>query len=101
MRYSVLACDYDGTLARDGAVDAPTLAGLMRWKNGGRKLVMVTGREVDDLRSVFPEFELFDRIVAENGGVLFDPSRRQIQPLAVPPDSEFVAELTRRGVEPL
>src|SRR5690349_1072667 len=98
MRYFVLACDYDGTLARDGAVDAATLAGLVRLKDSGRRLVMVSGRELDDLARVFPRTDLFDRIVAENGGVLFDPARGRIQLLAPPPQPAFVEELKRRGV---
>ena len=101
MRYFAVACDYDGTLARHGAVDEATLAALRRLKDSGRKLVMVTGRDLDDLGRACPELELFDRIVAENGGVLFDPSRRDIQPLAAPPETAFVAELRRRGVAPL
>lgn len=38
---------------------------MLRLREAGRKLVLVTGREMADLT-------LFDRIVAENGGVLFD-----------------------------
>jgi hydroxymethylpyrimidine pyrophosphatase-like HAD family hydrolase len=29
--------------------------------------VLVTGRELDDLQTVFPHFDLFARVVAENG----------------------------------
>jgi hydroxymethylpyrimidine pyrophosphatase-like HAD family hydrolase len=68
-----LAADYDGTIAKDGRVDAPTLDALARVKASGRKLILVTGRRLSDLISVFPGYELFDRIVAENGAVLFDP----------------------------
>ena len=55
MRYHVLAADYDGTLADDGRVDAPTLEALRRLADTGRKLVLVTGRQLDDLLAVFPE----------------------------------------------
>lgn len=40
------ATDYDGTLAHNGVVDAPTIAALERLKASGRKLIMVTGREL-------------------------------------------------------
>ena len=101
MRYFVLACDYDGTLAHHGTVDAETLAALERLRASGRRLVMVTGRELDDLIRVFPDVTLFDRVVAENGAVLYDPATREAQPLAEPPPPAFAAELERRGVAPL
>jgi hydroxymethylpyrimidine pyrophosphatase-like HAD family hydrolase len=101
MRYHVLACDYDGTLALQGRVDQATIAALGRLRASGRKLVMVTGRQVDDLLSVFPEPRLFERIVAENGAVTYDPGTRDVQMLAEPPPIEFVHALERRGVSPL
>jgi HAD superfamily hydrolase (TIGR01484 family) len=101
MRYIALACDYDGTLASHGAVDAATLEALERIRASGRKLILVTGRELADLLSVFPETPLFDRIVAENGGVLYEPGTRELQSLAAPPPSEFVGELERRRITPL
>ena len=52
MRYLALACDYDGTLASDGQVSDRTLAALQRFIASGRKLILVTGRELEDLFSV-------------------------------------------------
>src|SRR5207253_4003528 len=49
MRYLALATDYDGTLAHDGRVDAPTLAALDRVRASGRRLFLVTGRELPEL----------------------------------------------------
>jgi len=95
-----LATDYDGTLASHGVVDAPTLAALERLKASGRKLLLVTGRELSDLRSVFPAIDLFDAIVAENGALLYLPARGE-QVLAAPAPAALVDELRRRGVEPL
>src|SRR2546425_12068987 len=74
MRYMALACDYDGTLALDGQVNEETVAALERVRDSGRKLLLVTGREVDDLLTVFPHAHLFDRIVAENGALLYAPA---------------------------
>ena len=101
MRYFALACDYDGTIARHGHVDDPTLRALQRLRASGRKLVLVTGRELDDLMRVFPHGEIFDRIVAENGALVFDPVSRESQALGDPPPAEFVRELQRRQVAPL
>ena len=51
MLFCALASDYDGTLARDGRVDEPTLEALRRFKATGKRLILITGRELADLRS--------------------------------------------------
>ena len=101
MRYLVLAVDYDGTLAADGRVDAPTVAALERLRASGRRVLLVTGRELADLRRVFDRLDLFDRVVAENGALLYDPTARAERPLAEPPPEELVARLRGAGVAPL
>jgi hydroxymethylpyrimidine pyrophosphatase-like HAD family hydrolase len=101
MRYLVLAADYDGTLATHGTVDEATLEALRRLRASGRKLVMVTGRELDELLDVFPHADLFDRIVAENGALLYRAEGREAKPLAARPPDEFVAMLKARGVGPI
>lgn len=101
MQYRALATDYDGTLATEGHVPASTLAALERLRRSGRTLILVTGRELDDLRSVFPELERFDRIVAENGALLHRPATRETKVLATPPPAAFVDRLRQQGVAPL
>lgn len=101
MRYLALATDYDGTLAHHGSVDAPTLEALHRLRATGRKLILVTGRQIDDLFQVFPEASIFDGIVAENGALLYLPEQRETRLLAQPPPGAFVAALKARGVHPL
>jgi hydroxymethylpyrimidine pyrophosphatase-like HAD family hydrolase len=101
VRYLVLACDYDGTLAHDGVVDQEMIEALERLTASGRKLVLVTGRDLDDLLRVFPRIGLFSRVVAENGGLLYTPERREARALADPPPPAFVHELERRKVRPL
>ncbi len=96
-----LATDYDGTLAHDGVVDPATVEALERLKRSGRKLLLVTGRELPDLVAVFPRLDLFDCVVAENGALLFDPSTKQERPLAPEPSAEFVARLRAGGATPL
>lgn len=101
MRYLALASDYDGTLADRGIVRPSSVAALRRLAGSGRKLVLVTGRQLDDLRSVFPEHDMFHRIVAENGALLYNPSTRESRPLGEPPPTEFVDALRKAGVSPL
>ncbi len=101
MRYLALACDYDGTLATHGGVTEETVAALYRVIESGRKLLLVTGRQLEDLLAIFPQVTLFARVVAENGAVLYDPARREEKVLAAPPPEEFTRALRARGVWPL
>jgi hydroxymethylpyrimidine pyrophosphatase-like HAD family hydrolase len=101
VRFLALATDYDGTLATEGAVDGETVAALQRLAATGRKLILVTGRQLPDLLRVFPEAPLFHAIVAENGAVLYRPASRAVRVLAPPPSQQFVEALKRRGVGPL
>ena len=102
MHCRALATDYDGTLAEDGKVTRSTLSAIRRLKESGRKAILVTGRELDELMDVFPEVSVFDEIVAENGALLFTPGQKPIEcPLCAPPPPAFVAELRRRGVGPI
>ncbi len=99
MRYHAIAADYDGTLAHHGVIDEPTWAALRKLKESGRKLVMVTGRELDELLALLPHPTVFDRIVAENGALLYTPATKHARNLAPGPPAAFVAELQKRGVE--
>ena len=101
MRYSALATDYDGTLAWDGVVNDAALDALDRLVASGRRLILVTGRQLPDLMRVFPRCDIFERIVAENGGLLYRPATREEKVLAEQPPGPFVAALHARGVEPL
>ena len=101
MYFAALATDYDGTLAHDGVVTSATLAALRRLKETGRKLIMVTGRELPDLQQVFAGLDIFDLIVAENGALLYEPERRAETVLGRVPPPRFIERLRARGVRPL
>lgn len=101
MRYRAIATDYDGTLAEDGKVRADVLEALYEWKRSRRKLLLVTGRELEDLMQTFPDLDVFDEVVAENGALLFHPRPPRERPLAKPPPAEFVETLRARGVTPI
>ena len=96
-----LATDYDETIADEGIVSEATQAALARLKETGRKLILVTGRELADLERVFPGLEIFDKIVAENGAILYTPASKEQRDLAPSPSADFVARLQARGVTPL
>jgi hypothetical protein len=96
-----LASDYDATLAYEGKIAPQTVSALARLKASGRKLLLVTGRDLNDLLSIFPDIELFECAVVENGAVLYWPSSRSIESLAPPPPKQLLAELRRQDVKPL
>ncbi|MCU0524231.1 MAG: Cof-type HAD-IIB family hydrolase [Elainella sp. Prado103] len=99
MTYLALATDYDGTLATEGVVEPATVAALERWCETGRKLILVTGRLLDDLLNILPRYvplDLFDWLVAENGAVLYHPAQQAVQMLTDPIAPEFVQALRDR-----
>lgn len=100
MHYFALACDFDQTLAEMGVVSKNTLAALERLLASGRKVILVTGRQLDDLQRIFPQLSLFERVVAENGAVLFRPQTGETKLLAEAPPRVFIDALHQRGVSP-
>src|SRR5579871_471496 len=101
MRYLALATDYDGTLAHDGRVDDETWDAIRWLRESGRKVILVTGRELDELKEVCPHLDLFDHIVAENGGLLYQPTKKEEKTLAPAPPEAFLRELHKRKVAPM
>src|ERR1700761_274709 len=99
MRYLTLCTDYDGTLATEGTVFPETADAVEQLIASGRKPIRVTGRELDELKTVCPYLHLFDYVVAENGALLYEPKTDSETPLAQRPPDSFVAALRARGVE--
>jgi hydroxymethylpyrimidine pyrophosphatase-like HAD family hydrolase len=96
--FRILAVDYDGTVADHGRLREPTRRALGRVRASGRKLVLVTGRRLGDLRAVCPDVDdLFDLIVAENGALLVTP-HGDLTPLGDPPEPALLEALRQRDV---
>lgn len=93
MYFMALAVDYDGTLACEGKVSDEIINSLIELKDSGRKLIMVTGRQLDELKQLFDRIDLFDRIVAENGALIYRPQDESQQLLAEPPSQKFIEKL--------
>ncbi|BDG04797.1 HAD hydrolase family protein [Anaeromyxobacter oryzae] len=98
MRYHALATDYDGTLAASGRVSDRAVAALEKLRSSGRRAVLVTGRQLGDLSSVFSRVDVFDCVVAENGGVLYWPASRETSLQAAPAPAPFADALRARGI---
>ncbi len=100
MNYLALASDYDGTLALNSRVSDLTMAKLRMLKKSGRKIILVTGRELPELLSIFPEIDVCDVVIAENGAVLYWPHDQKEEILGEAPTPEFIAEMDKHGVLP-
>ncbi|MBI4527886.1 MAG: HAD hydrolase family protein [Deltaproteobacteria bacterium] len=98
MWYLALACDFDETLARHGQVRPETTEALEKLRSSGRKLILVTGREFDDLLSVYSRVELFEMIVVENGAMVYCPTTKEIKMLAEAPPEELLGGLSERRI---
>jgi hydroxymethylpyrimidine pyrophosphatase-like HAD family hydrolase len=100
-RFRALAVDYDDTLATNGGVTPGVLQGLQQLKDSGRRLLLITGRQLDELKVVGPDLRIFDRVVAENGALLYRPETGEEVPLGTPPGQAFVDLLRRKQVTPI
>src|SRR3954470_2077075 len=98
MGYRAIALDYDGTIAREGVVPLRVLEALRTLKASGRRLVLVTGRELEELLALFPDIGIFDRVVAENGALLYRPETEQRVALHEPPPLALIEALERSGI---
>ncbi|MDQ2753625.1 MAG: Cof-type HAD-IIB family hydrolase [Bacteroidota bacterium] len=101
MRYLILASDYDGTLAHHDVVNDTTIEKIKQIKISNRKIALITGREMADLERVFPQYKVFDYIVAENGALIYNTATGTEELLGPAPDAAFVDELKKRGVAPI
>ena len=94
--FRAVAVDYDGTLA-DGPVASDTLTALAEARTRGIRVILVTGRIVNELRAVFAHVEdHVDALVAENGAVLV--TSVGVRRLAAPIDRAVSSGLSARGV---
>jgi hydroxymethylpyrimidine pyrophosphatase-like HAD family hydrolase len=96
MKYLALATDFDGTLATDGIVEESTSKSLELWRESGRKLILITGRQLDNLIDHVPIIHRFDWVIAENGAVLYQPSTQVEKILAERPSEAFISCLRDR-----
>jgi hydroxymethylpyrimidine pyrophosphatase-like HAD family hydrolase len=96
-----LATDYDQTLATAGRVSSETESALRKLRKSGRRLLLLTGRTLEELTQARPPLDLFDCVVLENGGLLYIPSSRQSTRLCPSTALAVVPMLERRGVQPI
>lgn len=98
MKLSVLALDYDGTIARGDALDPGVRTAIAAARTRGVTVLLVTGRLLGDLRRVTGGLHFVDAVVAENGAVLHYPDSGYTRMLAPAVSAALVAELERIGL---
>jgi hydroxymethylpyrimidine pyrophosphatase-like HAD family hydrolase len=98
MKLSVLALDYDGTTARDDRLDPSVRDAIANARRRGIAVMLVTGRNLDDLRRVAGDLRFLDGVVAENGALVHFPSGGLTTPLGPPIPSAFLRRLQERGI---
>jgi len=94
----VFAVDYDGTIATQGVVSAATIEALTKVRDSGRKLVLVTGRHLSDLKNIFPGLEVFHKVIVENGALIYDPPTLEEKLLCEAPNQQLMDLLSQRKV---
>ena len=98
MKLSVLALDYDGTIARDDRLDSSVRDAIADARRRGIAVMLVTGRNLVDLRRVAGDLHFVDGVVAENGALLHFPDSGVSTPLSPPVSPAFLARLRDRGI---
>ena len=98
MKLSVLALDYDGTVAHADALDPAVRAAIAAARTRGIVVILVTGRILDELRRVAGDLHFVDGVVAENGAVIHFPTSGRTSALAPSVPDAFVTELRRRAI---
>lgn len=98
MKCTVLALDYDGTIARSDTLDPIVRQAIADARAAGITVLLVTGRILEELRRVAGSLHFLDGVVAENGAVVHFPDSGHTSLLAPPIPAPFVAELSRRGL---
>jgi len=98
VKLSVIALDYDGTIARADVLDPSIRSAIAAARTSGIIVLLVTGRILDDLRRVAGDLHFVDGVIAENGAIVHFPENGHTTTLAPPVPEGFVAELRRRGI---
>lgn len=98
MKFSVLALDFDGTIAHHDVLDPSVREAIAELRAQDIVVVLVTGRILEDLRRIAGELHFVDAVVAENGAVIAFPETGYSRVLGQAPPPRLLDELTREGI---
>lgn len=98
MKLSVIALDYDGTIARNDALDPSVREAIAVARTQGIVVLLVTGRILSELQRVAGDLHFVDAVIAENGAVIHFPDSSRTSALSPAVPENFLMELRRRGI---
>ena len=98
MNLSVIALDYDGTIARHDVLHPSVRDAIARVRQRGITVLLVTGRILSELQRVAGSLHFVDAVVAENGAVLHFPATGRTTQLSPAIPERFIREVQRRGI---
>lgn len=98
MKFGVLALDYDGTIATDGALHPEVRSAIAEVRSRGIAVVIVTGRILSELERVAGDLHFVDAVVAENGAVFWFANGHTRQ-ISHGSSMRLLHELGARGIE--
>ncbi len=98
MKLSVLALDYDGTIAQRDVLEPAVRDAIAAARTSGIVVLLVSGRTISELHRVAGDLHFVDGIVAENGAVIHFPQSGHTTVVgpSIPP--QLPVELGRRGI---
>ena len=88
-----VAVDYDGTIAERGRMSVSTEAALQSLRSAGFRMILVSGRRLENIRQICGALDLFDAVILENGAISFCPATGTEQLIAPAVDQRFLADL--------
>jgi hydroxymethylpyrimidine pyrophosphatase-like HAD family hydrolase len=98
VKLSVLALDYDGTIAHGDQLDPAVREAIADARTRGITVLIVTGRILDELRRVAGDLHFVDGVVAENGAVVHFPDSGHTSLLAPPIPEPFLEQVRQRRI---
>lgn len=98
MKFSVLALDYDGTIARHDVLEPAVRQAIAYVRAQGVAVMLVTGRILDDLRRVAGDLHFVDGVIAENGAVIEFPDSGYSTTMGNAPPTELLKALQSEGI---
>lgn len=99
MKKMLIATDYDGTLNRNGQIDADTRTAIDRWRADGRYFGIVTGRGIDFYDTARAQGLPFDYLIVCNGSVILSADRTILFESRIPAATFAALEAAMAGFE--
>ncbi len=98
MKFSVLAIDFDGTIARNDTLDPDVRKAIAEVRKQRIVVVLATGRILDDLRRAAGDLHFVDAVVAENGAVVEFPESGYSTVTGQAPPEALLNALAQQGI---